>query len=63
MTIQQIETFFTQPGINLTGVCSEAGITKQYLNRCRKDKTLPGPKVLVKLLPVMVKYGFKSQNP
>lgn len=53
-----INTFFNQPGINITGVCSEAGIAKQYLNRCRKDKVLPGPKVMDKLLPVLTKYGF-----
>lgn len=58
ITPQSIESFFTQPGINLTGVCQEAGITKQYLNRCRKDKVLPGPKVMEKLVPVMKKYGF-----
>lgn len=54
----QLDAFLEQPGINITGICEEAGITKQYLNRCRKDKTLPGEKVLNKLLPILIKYGF-----
>lgn len=58
ITSQRLETFFTQPGINITGICLEAGIAKQYLNRCRKEKSLPGPKVMEKLLPVLNKYGF-----
>lgn len=55
---KRIDAFFKQPGINLTGVCNEAGIAKQYLNRCRKEGVLPGAKVMEKLIPVMVKYGF-----
>lgn len=58
MTIQNLEAFLVQPGINIQGVCDEAGIAKQYLNRCRKDKILPGRKVLEKLVPVLTKYGF-----
>lgn len=60
LTPQQLENFLVQPGINIAGICSEAGIAQQYLNRCRKAGELPGPKVLAKLLPVMVKYGFKN---
>lgn len=60
LSYQQLETFLLQPGINIAGICSEAGITQQYLNRCRKAGELPGSKVMAKLLPVMVKYGFKN---
>lgn len=58
LTPQSLNAFLEQPGINLTGVCKEAGITKQHLNRCRKDGALPGEKVMDKLLPVLTKYGY-----
>lgn len=53
-----INAFFNQWGINIQGICNEAGIAKQYLNRCRKNRELPGQKVMDKLLPIMNKYGF-----
>lgn len=60
LTPQQLETFLVQPGINIAGICQEADITQQYLNRCRKAGKLPGPEVIAKLLPVIIKYGFKN---
>lgn len=60
ITYQNLENFLSQPGINIAGICAEAGIAQQPLNRCRKEKKLPGKKVLDKMLPIMAKYGFKS---
>ncbi len=59
MTYNQLEKFLQQPGINIAGICKEADITEQYLKRCRNNKTLPGEKVMLKLLPVIKRYGFK----
>src|SRR6476646_4105673 len=58
LTPQQLDKFLSPPGVNLTGICKEAGIAKQYLNRCRKDKVLPGKSIFDKLLPVLIRYGF-----
>jgi hypothetical protein len=58
ITPQTLNAFLIQPGINIQGICDEAGIAKQYLNRCRKNNKLPGREVLDKLVPVIIKYGF-----
>lgn len=58
ITPQRLNDFFNQWGINIQGVCNEADISKQYLNRCRKEGVLPGEKVMEKLLPILIKYGF-----
>lgn len=50
--------FFSQLGINKSGVCEETGIARQYLNRMlsAKDITITS---LGRLMPTMIKYGFK----
>jgi len=58
ITFAAFETFLVRPGINIAGICKEAGIAQQYLNRCRLVKKLPGEKVMVRLLPIVKKYGF-----
>lgn len=36
--IQSINHFFERPGINKAGICKEANITPQYLNRVLQGK-------------------------
>ena len=55
MTIQE---FLNRPGINTAGICSEAGVSQQYLLRRFKAGKHLGKKALDKLLPVLKSYGF-----
>ena len=58
LTFKQFKEFLDQPGINVKGICAEAGITEPPLYRRIKEKKLPGAKSMTKLLPVLKKYGF-----
>lgn len=60
ITIQQIDDFLHRPGINIAGLCKEAGITQQPLHHRLKTKKLPGRKMLEKLLLAMRKYGWEG---
>lgn len=60
LTVRELEAFLARPGINLKGICREAGVTQQPLYRYLNAGRLPGKKMLAKLLPVMRRYGFKS---
>ncbi len=57
--LEKIKNFFSQKGINKSGICSEAGITVIYLNRVLTGKQPLNEKLLKKLFPVLGKYGFK----
>ncbi len=58
ISAQQLKEFLAQPGINVKGICTEAGITEPALYRRLKETKLPGPKCMAKLEPVLRKYGF-----
>jgi hypothetical protein len=62
VTPTELKAFLEQPGINLTGICKEAGITKQPLYRYLNAGRLPGAKMLEKLLPVLRKYGLRASG-
>lgn len=50
--------FFTRPGINKSGVCKEANITLQYLNRVLAGTQPVTEKLKSKLLPILKTYGY-----
>ena len=58
MTKEQLESFFTRPGINKSGICQEAGITMQYLNRVLRGTQPVTDGLLDKIIPVLENYGF-----
>lgn len=53
-----IREFLDKPGINAAGICSQAGITQQYLLRQLKKGKLPSDGKLERLILVMKEYGF-----
>lgn len=58
MTKESLLSFFTRSGINKSGVCKEAKITQQYLNRVLAGKQPLTDKLQKKLLPVIKSYGY-----
>lgn len=52
--------FFSQPGINKSGICEEAGISQQHLNRVLRGSQRITDAFLAKLLPVLRSYGFED---
>lgn len=57
--LEKLKFFFLQKGINKSGICSEAGISQQYLNRILKETQPLTSTFEKKILPVLKKYGFK----
>lgn len=58
VTVEFLNAFFEQKGINKAGVCQEADITQQYLNRILREVQPITHSFLSKLIPVISKYGF-----
>lgn len=58
LTPEALKSFLARPGINVKGICTEAGIAEPPLYRYLKAGRLPGKKMLAKLLPVLRSYGF-----
>lgn len=58
MTNQSLQSFFSRPGINKSGVCKEANITLQYLNRVLAGTQPVTEKLKTKLLPILKSYGY-----
>lgn len=58
--IKQIRYFFNRPGINKSGICTESGITQQYLNRILIGKQPITDSFLSKIIPVLESYGFEA---
>lgn len=57
---KQIQDFFNRPGINKSGICIEAGITQQYLNRILRGTQPITDSFLSKIIPVLESYGFEA---
>lgn len=57
---EKIKEFFNRPGINKSGICIEAGITQQYLNRILRGTQPITDSFLSKIIPILESYGFKS---
>lgn len=57
---EQIEEFFNRPGINKSGICIEAGITQQYLNRILRGTQPITESFISKIVPILESYGFKA---
>lgn len=57
---EQIKNFFNRPGINKSGICIEAGITQQYLNRILRGTQPITDSFLSKIIPVLESYGFEA---
>jgi hypothetical protein len=55
---EQIQVFFNRPGINKSGLCHQAGVAPQNLNKCLRGEQEFTQAMLAKLLPVMEKYAF-----
>lgn len=56
--IEQLNEFFNRKGINKSGICEEAGVSIQHLNRVlcgRKNLTI---KFFNRLCHVVASYGF-----
>jgi hypothetical protein len=60
MTLSELKKFFAQKGINASGCCKEAGITNTYLGFILTKKRPITTGFIEKMLPVMQKYGFKT---
>jgi transcription elongation factor Elf1 len=60
--VKQLKQFFDKPGINKSGICEEAGITQQYLNRVLNETQPLSYGIIEKLIPVMIEYGFLINN-
>jgi len=58
---EQIEEFFNRPGINKSGICIEAGITQQYLNRILRGTQPITDSFIKKIIPVLESYGFEAR--
>lgn len=57
-----LQTFFTsRPSLSKEGVCREAGISTSLLDYILRGQRKLTAKTWAKLLPVLVKYGFKSE--
>jgi hypothetical protein len=54
----ELKKFFAKPGINKSGICEEAGITQQYLNRVLNGTQPLSYGITLKLLPILIDYGF-----
>lgn len=59
---KQIQEFFNRPGINKSGICNEAGITQQYLNRILRSTQPITDSFLSKIIPVLKTYGFEAMG-
>jgi transcriptional regulator with XRE-family HTH domain len=57
---KQLEKFFAQKGINKAGICKEAGVSHQYLNRILAGTQPITETFLNKLLPIIKSYGFDA---
>lgn len=62
LDIETLDAFLHRPGINIAGICKEAGVTIQYVLRCLSDKRPPGKKAWTKLHSVLIKYGWTDQK-
>lgn len=57
--IKELKKFFDRPGINKAGICKEAGLSQQYVNRILSGRQPLTDSFLEKLLPVCKNYGFQ----
>lgn len=57
---KELKKFFEKPGINKSGICEEAAITQQYLNRVLNGTQPLSYGIVEKLLPVLINYGFRG---
>lgn len=57
---KELIKFFAQKGINKSGICVEAGVSHQYLNRILNGTQPLTDSFLNKLLPVIKRYGFDA---
>lgn len=62
MIIRKLNKFFGQPGINMDGVRTEAGVSRTLLYSVLKEDKPATAKFLGKIVPVMEKYGFKDHG-
>ena len=62
ITLEDLEYFFAQPGINRSGICEEAGILRQTMDKILNWQRPLSAKVIVQLYPVMRKYGFRQSG-
>lgn len=60
--IKKLNAFFAQPGINMDGVRTEAGVSRTLLYSVLKEEKPATVKFLGKIVPVMEKYGFKDHG-
>ena len=58
LSLERIRAFFEMPGITKAGICKEAGISQQYLNRVLFRRADPSGKFLLKIVPAMILYGY-----
>lgn len=62
MELENLKKFLDQPGINVSGICQEAGLDPSYLRKILKgDRTLTQD-TINKLEPVLNNYGFSEQE-
>ena len=60
MTKSNLQTFFeTRPAISKACVARESGVSRQMINMILSGERNLTDTVIQKLLPVMVKYGWK----
>lgn len=57
---EHLKEFFKRPGINKSGICIEAGITQQYLNRILRGTQPITDSFISKIIPVLESYGFEA---
>lgn len=56
--INELKKFFNKPGINKSGICEEAEITQQYLNRVLSGVQPLSYNLMATMIPVLIDYGF-----
>lgn len=54
----EFKAFFQQPGINISGICEQAGVNRQYIKLVLSGIRPLTDKTIKKMLPTMRKYGF-----
>lgn len=59
---EEITAFFKRPGITKSGICLEAEISQQYLNRVLSGVQPLTHSLLETLLPVLLDYGFRNNR-
>ena len=63
MTIEKLKQFFSErPQLSAFGFAKEAGISPRLMDYILKGKRSLTERSIKKLLPVMIKYGYKSDK-